>query len=366
VDATAVQNDTQQLSADQARFTSDGCSTGSTTPPCPTDQSNITRDQSQLASDVSREHLDALSGQARINQAAAQVTAAQQRLASDQASGQARINQAAAQVTSAQDNLTVQTQARPNSIASARAQVASAQAQVQAAQLALSETTLTAPTGGVVASINGQVGETAPAGGGATAQAPGSTAPQPSSSTSSASSGAFIVLTDTSSFQAVVPFAETDGARLQPDQEASLTFDAVPGLTISGHLLRVGPNATVASSVVTYYASFVLNRVEPRLKSGMTANVAVTVAQASNVLVVPNAAVQTVNGIPTVTVYAGGQQVSTEVEPGLVGDTTTEIKGGLKEGDRVVLPTPRLSGTTRSGAGRTGGGGGIPVFRSGG
>jgi len=366
VDATAAQNDSQQLSADQAKFTADGCTTGSTTGLCLTDQSTMTRDQAQLASDTSRQHLDELSGQARVNQAAAQVTSGQQRLASDQASGQARINQAAAQVTSAQDNLTVQTQARPNTIASARAQVASAQAQVQAAQQALSETTLTAPAGGVVASISGQVGETAPSGGGATAQAPGSTAPQPSTGTSSAASGAFMVLTDTSSFQAVIPFAETDGARLQPDQDASLTFDAVPALTISGHLLRVGPNATVASSVVTYYASFVLNHLDPRLKAGMTANVTVTVAQANNVLVVPNAAIQTVNGTPSVTVYAGGQQVSTEVEPGLAGDTTTEIKGGLKEGDRVVLPTLRLSGTTRSGTGRSGGGGGIPVFRAGG
>ena len=355
VDATAVQNDGTQLSIDQAKFSSDGCTSGSTTPTCQSDQTAITRDQSQLAADQSRQHLDAISGQSRVNQAAAQITAAQQHQASDQASGQARINQAAAQVTSAQDNLAVQTESRPNSIASARAQVASAQAQVQAAQLALNETTLTAPAGGVVASINGEVGETAPNGGGATAQAPGSTAPQPSSSGSSGS-GAFVVLTDTSSYQAVIPFAETDGARLQPDQEASLTFDAVPNLTISGHVLRVGPSATVASSVVTYYATFVLNHSDPRLKSGMTANVSVTVAQASNALLVPNAALQTVNGTPTVSVYRGGQQVSTEVETGLAGDTTTEIKGGLNEGDQVVLPTPRTSGTSRNGGNSFGGG----------
>jgi HlyD family secretion protein len=366
VDATTVQNDSQQLSADQAKFSSDGCTSGSTAPPCPADQASVTRDQAQLSSDLSRQHLDDLSGQSRINQASAAVTAAQQRLASDQGSGQARINQAAAQVTSAQDNLAVQTQSRPNTIASARAQVASAQAQVLSAQLALNQTTLTAPSSGVVAGINGVVGETAASGGGTTAQAPGTTAPQPASNTSSASTGAFMVITDTSSFDAVIPFAETDGARLASDQEASLTFDAVPGLTVSGHVLRVGPNATVSSSVVNYSVTFVLNRTDPRLKAGMTTNATVTVAQASNVLLVPNAAVQTVSGTPMVTVYSGGQQVSTEVEPGLVGDTTTEIKGGLKEGDRVVLPTPRLSGaSSRSGTGR-GGGGGIPVFRGGG
>lgn len=359
VNATAVQNDNQQLSADQAKLTSDGCASGSTLPVCVTDEANITRDQAQLSSDLSRQHLDQLSGQARSNQAAAQVTAAQQHLASDQAGGQARINAAAVQVASAQDNLTVQTQAKPNAIASAQAQVASALAQVQSAQVTLNQTTLTAPSSGVVASINGEVGETAPAGGGTTAQAPGTAAPL--SSTSSGSGSPFMVINDTSSFQAVIPFAETDGARLQPNQEASVTFDAVPDLTITGHLLQVGPSASVTSSVVNYYATFDLNRTDPRLRAGMTANVTVTVAQASNVLVVPNAAVQTVNGTPTVTVYSGGQQVSTEVEPGLVGDSTIEIKGGLNEGDRVVLPTPRLSGAQRSGGGRFGGG-----FRGGG
>src|SRR3989442_14231182 len=98
----------------------------------------------------------------------------------------------------------------------------------------------------------------------------------------------------------------------------------------------------------------------------MPANVAVTVAQANNVLVVPNAAIQMVNGTPTVTVYAGGQQVSTEVEPGLAGDTTTGIKAGLKGGDRGVLPRRRLSGTLRWGGGRSGGGGGVPGLRGGG
>ena len=90
----------------------------------------------------------------------------------------------------------------------------------------------------------------------------------------------------------------------------------------------------------------------------MTVNATVTVAQAASVLVVPNAAVHTTNGTSTVTVYSGGQQVSTEVDPGLVGDTLTEIKGGLNEGDQVVLPTVRLSTSQR---GNTFGGGGIRV-----
>jgi len=280
---------------------------------------------------------------------------------SDQINGQIRINQASQQITSARDNLNVQSQVKPNSIASAQAQVASAAAQVQAAQLAVNEATLTSPTSGVVTSINGVTGEMVGAGGGTTAQSPGSIAPAPGSSSGTGSTGtsAFMVIDDTSSYLAVMPFAETDAARLQANQTASLTFDAVTGLTISGHLLSVSPSATVVSNVVDYYATFVLNRTDPRLRTGMTANASVTVAQADNVVRVPNAAVHTVGGVTMVTVYTNGEQVPTEVVTGLVGDTTTEIKAGLNEGDQVVLPSLRTGTGTTTGAGNLLRGGGL-------
>ena len=284
---------------------------------------------------------------------------------SDRVSGQIRINQASQQVTSARDNLNVQSQVKPNAIASAQAQVASAAAQVQSAQLAVNQTTLTAPTSGTVTSINGVAGEMVGAGGGTTAQAPGTLAPAPGSGTSSTASSAFMVIDDTSSYVAVMPFAETDAGRLQPNQAATLTFDAVGGLTISGHLLSVSPSATVVSNVVNYYATFVLNRTDSRLRTGMTANASVTVAQADNVIRVPNAAVHTTGGTTTVTVYSNGEQVPTEVVTGIVGDTTTEIKAGLNEGDRVVLPSLRTGAGTTTGSGNLlrgggfGGGGGV-------
>jgi multidrug efflux pump subunit AcrA (membrane-fusion protein) len=280
---------------------------------------------------------------------------------SDRINGQIRINQASQQITSARDNLNVQSQVKPNAIASAQAQVASAAAQVQAQQLAANETTLTSPTSGVVTSINGVTGEMVGAGGGTTAQAPGSIAPAPGSSSGTGSTGtsAFMVIDDTSSYLAVMPFAETDAGRLQPNQTATLTFDAVTGLTISGHLLSVSPSATVVSNVVDYYATFVLNRTDPRLRTGMTANASVTVAQADNVVRVPNAAVHTTGGVTMVTVYSNGEQVPTEVVTGLVGDTNTEIKAGLNEGDRVVLPSLRTGTGTTTGSGNLLRGGGL-------
>jgi HlyD family secretion protein len=323
-------------------------------------------DASTVANDQAKVNADCPNG-ATCNQDQAQLSNDKSKQTMDAISGQSRINSSAQQITSARDNLTVQSQVKPNSLAAAQAQVASAQGQLQAAQLAVNETTLTAPTSGVVVGISGVPGEGVAGGAsGATAQSPGSLAPAPASGTGSGSaSSAFMVIDDNSSLVAVMPFAETDAAKLAPNQTASLTFDAIPNLTISGHVLSVSPNATVVSNVVDYYVSFVLNRTDPRLREGMTTNAAVTVAQADNAVRVPNAAVHTTGGATTVTVLSNGQQVSTEVVTGIVGDTYTEIKAGLNQGDVVVLPSLRTTGTTSGGSGNVfrggglGGGGGI-------
>src|SRR5256886_6666514 len=130
----------------------------------------------------------------------------------DAISGQSRINSASQQITASRDNLAVQTQVKPNALASGQAQVAAAQAQVAAAQVSLNQTTLIAPTSGVVISITGVPGETA---GGGTAQAPGSLAPQPSSSGSGGSSR-FMAIDHNSSFVAVMAFADAASPPLAP------------------------------------------------------------------------------------------------------------------------------------------------------
>jgi HlyD family secretion protein len=311
-DAATVANDQAKVNAD--------CPSGA----------QCSQEQAQLANDKSKENMDAISGRSRVNSASQQIT-------------------------SARDNLAVQTQVKPNSLTSGQAQVATAQAQVQAAQAALNQTTLTAPTSGVIISINGVPGEAA---GGGTAQAPGSLAPLPSSGGTGSGSSGFMVIDDNSSFVAVMPFAETDTARLAANQTVAFTFDAIPNLTISGHVLSISPSATVVSNVVDYYVSFVLNRTDPRLREGMTANASVTVAQADNAVRVPNAAVRTTGGTTMVTVLSKGQQIPTEVITGVVGDTYTEIKAGLNEGDVVVLPTIRTTTGAASGGNLLRGGGG--------
>ena len=326
-------------------------------------------DAATVASDQAKVNADCPSG-ASCSQDEAALSSARSQQTMDSINGQSQISSASNQITSARDNLNVQSQVKPNSLASAQAQVAQAQAQLQAAQLAVNEATLMAPTSGVVTSINGVPGEGVAGGGsGTTAQAPGSTAPQPStgSTGSGGGSSSFMVIDDNSSLIAVMPFAETDAAKLTANQTTALTFDAIPNLTISGHVLSISPTATVVSNVVDYYVSFVLNSTDPRLREGMTANAAVTVAEADNAVRVPNAAVHSAGGTTTVTVLSNKQQIPTEVITGVVGDTYTEITAGLNPGAVVVLPTVRSATSTGTGAGGFRGGGfGGGAFRVGG
>jgi HlyD family secretion protein len=362
---TALQTlaaDKTALDAALATFKADGCSSQAFpySGVCATDYTAASTAQASYNLALSTVNTYPGVGQLQTDQARLNADTAKQQ--TDKVSGQRSINQAASSLTSARDSLTTQTQTKPNQIASARASLASAQASVTNAQQNLNATVLDSPMDGEVNSINGVVGETVSPGGGTTAEAPGSQAPLPATGSGSGSS-AFMVIGNVSGMEVVIPFAESDAARVAFNQNAQVTFDAVPNLTISGHVVAIASAATISSGVVNYYATISLNQTNSALKQGMTANATVTVSQAANALTVPNLAITHSAGQAFVTVYSAGQQTLTPIETGVVGDQFTEVTGGLNDGERIVLPTVRVasgSGTTRGG-GFGGGGGGIRV-----
>ncbi len=155
--------------------------------------------------------------------------------------------------------------------------------------------------------------------------------------------------------QVVAPLAEGDAARIQAGQTASLTFDALPNLTLTGHVLAASPASTVISNVTNYYVTVTLDALDPRIKSGMTANASVVVSQAANVLAVSNSAITRIGGNAFVTVLEkDGKTQRVPIHTGVVGDTQTEIVSGLQAGQKIVLPQLRLptgTGTVRPGGG---------------
>ena len=82
---------------------------------------------------------------------------------------------------------------------------------------------------------------------------------------------------------------------------ATLTFDVLPGRTISGRVAEIDQTSTVSNNVVKYGVTVSLRNQPASLRPGHRDHPVVT-ARATNVLYVPTAAVRTAGGQSTVTV----------------------------------------------------------------
>ncbi|QRP45510.1 efflux RND transporter periplasmic adaptor subunit [Amycolatopsis sp. FDAARGOS 1241] len=263
-------------------------------------------------------------------------------------------------------------QQQQESTTSLQAKVDQAQLDVDTAQAAVDATVLTAPGAGTVTAINGAVGQQAGSGGsgssGSSAASSGGSggnggsgqgASSGSGSSSSSSSG-FIQITDMSNLVVDTSVAEIDVSKVKAGQKATVTLNASPDSPIQATVSKVDLTPTSSGNVVSYGAQLALTTPPTGLRPGQSASVVITVAEADNVLSVPAAAVTTTGTTNVVTVQQNGQNVPRQVEIGVRGESTVEIKSGLNEGDSVVLAAASPTATTGGGNGqRTGGFGGF-------
>jgi HlyD family secretion protein len=225
-----------------------------------------------------------------------------------------------AQVDQAQANLDrLKAGPREEDLAVARAQIDQAQLAVDAAEARLANAVLTAPAGGVIATVNARAGELA---------VPGVPA---------------FVLVDTARFHLDVAVDEIDVARLAVSQPVTITLDGLPGQSFTGRVGRIATLATNLAGVVSYAVRVDLDHADGRLRPGMTANAVVVTEHRADVLVVPNWAVRIdrQTGQATVPVRRNGQVVEVPVELGARVETVSEVLSGVHEGEELVLLTTR-------------------------
>ncbi|SDI10915.1 membrane fusion protein, macrolide-specific efflux system [Sinosporangium album] len=235
------------------------------------------------------------------------------------------------------------------SSASAYAGYVKADITYKEAQRTLAATDLKAPFAGTVTAVNGTVGgssaSSASSGGGA----------------GTAEAGGFIELADTRRLQLVGSFTESDVTKLKVGQTASISFDALTGVTGEGKITQIDPVAATSNNVVQYPVTVAFTDVPDEVRLGQTATVSVEVGKAENAIAVASTAITTAGGQSSVTVLRDGRQVRTPVTVGVQGTSLTEITAGLSEGDQIVPPASAATqnGNQRMG-GFPGGGGGFP------
>ncbi len=174
--------------------------------------------------------------------------------------------------------------------------------------------------------------------------------------TDSISSGTSIGTLITKQKIAEVSLNEVDIAKIKVGQKVTLTFDAIPDLTISGEVSEVDLVGTVSQGVVTYAVKISFDTQDERVKTGMSVSAAIITNVIQNVLTVPNSAIKSGNGgaqyvevfdqkIPTTSAQATSGVTSSvpprqqTVEVGASNDTLSQIVSGLKEGDQIVSRT---------------------------
>lgn len=162
---------------------------------------------------------------------------------------------------------------------------------------------------------------------------------------------------------ATITLNEVDIAKAKTGQKATLTFDAIDGLSLTGQVVEIDSIGTVAQGVVTYNIKIALDAEDDRIKPGMSVSVAIITDAKQDVLLVPNSAVKQQGDISYAEVAEGdipifsgsgssgvvltGAPRSQAVVTGLSNDTMIEIISGLNEDDNIVTRTiSGISATT--------------------
>ncbi|MBY0376626.1 HlyD family efflux transporter periplasmic adaptor subunit, partial [Patescibacteria group bacterium] len=187
---------------------------------------------------------------------------------------------------------------------------------------------------------------------------------------------------------AEISLNEVDVAKIKTGEKASMTFDAVPDLSISGTVDEIDSIGTVSQGVVTYNVKITFDSQDERVKSAMSVSASITTDMKQDILVVPNSAIKSQNGSSYIEMFSvplsaptdGLQGAISKIPPtkvhvkvGISNDARTEIISGVNEGDEIVMRTilststpkttaPSLFGgntrpaTTQGNTNRTGGG----------
>lgn len=141
---------------------------------------------------------------------------------------------------------------------------------------------------------------------------------------------------------------EIDIGKIRPGQEAIVIAEAYPQKRFKGKIVRLAPEARVEQNVTLFDVIIEVENAEGLLKSGMNANVEISIVNKENVLLVPTIALQPpqARGKPTMrTVFLkqGNDFQPHQVEIGLMSFKDAEVISGLQAGDIVGVPmTSRL------------------------
>ena len=214
--------------------------------------------------------------------------------------------------------------AKQASCDSAGTQVAEADARIQASRADTDRTVLRAPFAGIVAEVNGEVGEYL------TPSPPGiPTLPA-------------VDLIDDSCLYVSAPIDEVDGAQLKVGMSGRITLDAYRGRHFGGRVRRIAPYVLAVEKqarTVEVEIGFDQPGEAKHLLVGYSADIEIVVTGRDNVVRIPTPALMPGNRV--LVLGASGLLDERRIEVGLANWEFTEVKSGITRGDKVVTSLER-------------------------
>ena len=213
------------------------------------------------------------------------------------------------------------------------ANIKQAEIEVNTAETNVSYTKITAPMDGTVISVPVSEGQTVNA---------NQTTPT------------IVTIADLSKMKIKPEISEGDITKVKAGQEVSFTIlsdsqtvyhsviDSVdPANTTtsdSSSTSSLSSSSSSTTSAIYYYANVLIDNPDRTLRIGMTTENNIKIANAKDVLLVSNMAIQKRDGKSFVNVLNDKNQPEPrEVEIGVQNDFKTEIKSGLNEGEKVIV-----------------------------
>jgi multidrug efflux pump subunit AcrA (membrane-fusion protein) len=208
-----------------------------------------------------------------------------------------------------------------------------AQSNVLAAQAAVNSLILTAPFNGEVTSVGYQPGDTV-----------NQTTPA-------------VVLVDRSDLYVDLQVDESHVVNVSVGDKATISLEANPNLALTGKVSYVNPVGTSNQGVVYYDVQVTLDKADPSILIGATADVTIQAGQPQTVLTVPVSAVGSSSQGEYVYVVNsdGSTQQVTVVSGQILPNNTVIVSGNLKAGDSVGLIASTSTSSNNNGG--FGGGG---------
>ncbi len=193
------------------------------------------------------------------------------------------------------------------------------QARIDVVETALERTQLTAPFAGIIAKVNGEVGEfitPSPVG-----------IPTPPA----------IDLIDVSCLYISAPIDEVDAPQIQVGMPANISLDALSKRLFKGNVRRIAPyvlEREKQARTVDVEVDFLCQDECQHMLPGYSADIEVILQESGDTLRIPSEAILEGN---KVLLLVEGQLQEKTVEIGLSNWAWSEVTSGLKAGDEVVL-----------------------------